>query len=103
MSGELRPVAMKNVDDRELEVVWEDDLVTRIRYSDLRAECPCAVCVDEWTGKRILRDDSIEADVRPISIALVGNYAVKFNWSDGHSTGIYTFERLREIGMRVKS
>jgi DUF971 family protein len=27
----------------------------------------------------------------------VGRYAIRFHWSDGHSTGIYTFEQLREL------
>jgi DUF971 family protein len=35
--------------------------------------------------------------VRPLSIDSVGRYAIRFHWSDGHSTGIYTFEHLREL------
>lgn len=88
---------MKNIEDRELEIIWDDDAVTRATYRDLRLACPCATCVNEWTGERMLDPAKIDANVRPKSLAWMGNYAVKFNWSDGHDTGIYTFAKLREV------
>ena len=63
---------------------------------DLRLACPCAGCVEEMSGKPLLDPASIPGDVRPLSIALVGAYGIKVQWSDGHSTGIYTFDRLLE-------
>lgn len=60
----------------------------------LRLACPCALCVDEMSGRALLNPDSVGADVRPVSVALVGAYGLKVRWSDGHDTGIYTFERL---------
>jgi ATP-binding protein involved in chromosome partitioning len=60
----------------------------------LRLACPCAACVDEMSGRAVLDPASIRADVRPVSLALVGAYGLKVQWSDGHATGIYTFERL---------
>jgi ATP-binding protein involved in chromosome partitioning len=60
----------------------------------LRLACPCAGCVEEMSGRPLLDPASVSADIRPISIALVGAYGLKIQWSDGHSTGIYTFERL---------
>lgn len=63
----------------------------------LRIECPCAGCVDELTGRRILRPDSVPADIRPLEISYVGRYALSFRWSDGHDTGIFPFRFLREI------
>jgi DUF971 family protein len=53
--------------------------------------------VDEWTGKQTLTEQAVPADVRPDKIDPVGLYALSFDWSDGHSTGIYTFERLAEM------
>jgi ATP-binding protein involved in chromosome partitioning len=38
--------------------------------------------------------------VIPRTITSVGNYAIQVNWSDGHSTGIYSFESLRAFGER---
>jgi len=61
---------------------------------DLRLACPCAGCVEEMSGRRLLNPASIPPDIRPVSIALVGAYGIRVHWSDGHSTGIYTFDRL---------
>jgi ATP-binding protein involved in chromosome partitioning len=61
---------------------------------ELRLSCPCAECVEEMSGRRLLQPESVPIDIRPVSIALVGSYGLKVNWSDGHGTGIYTFERL---------
>ena len=60
----------------------------------LRLACPCAACVDEMSGRALLDPASVATDVRPVSVALVGAYGLKVRWSDGHDTGIYTFERL---------
>jgi ATP-binding protein involved in chromosome partitioning len=60
----------------------------------LRLACPCAECVEEMSGRPLLQPGSVPADIRPISVGLVGSYGLKVVWSDGHSTGIYTFEKL---------
>lgn len=62
---------------------------------DLRLACPCAGCVEEMTGRALLDPETVPADVHPVSVALVGGYGIRIQWSDGHGTGIYTFERLR--------
>ena len=46
------------------------------------------------SGQPILDPSAVPADIRPVSLALVGAYGLRIQWSDGHSTGIYTFERL---------
>ena len=61
---------------------------------ELRLACPCAACVEEMTGRPLLDVATVPEDVRPVSLALVGAYGLRINWSDGHGTGIYTFERL---------
>ena len=61
---------------------------------ELRLACPCAACVEELSGRPILDPLSVPADIRPSSVVLVGAYGLRIHWSDGHSTGIYTFERL---------
>jgi ATP-binding protein involved in chromosome partitioning len=47
------------------------------------------------SGRPLLDPATVPADVRPVSVALVGGYGVRIRWSDGHDTGIYTFEQLR--------
>lgn len=46
---------------------------------------------------RILDPDTIPADIQPVAMSLTGNYALKIVWSDGHSTGLYTWDLLAEI------
>ena len=94
--------APKNVrahrEDAVLEIVWQEGGEDRIPFRLLRAECPCAVCVDELTGIRTLDVDSIPQDIHPTEIGLTGNYALNVQWSDGHSTGYFTWENLERIG-----
>jgi ATP-binding protein involved in chromosome partitioning len=62
----------------------------------LRLACACAVCVEEMSGRPLLDPAAIPNDIRPVSVALVGAYGLQVQWSDGHGTGIYTFDRLRQ-------
>jgi DUF971 family protein len=57
----------------------------------------CAACVDEFTGQRKVGHGSIPSTLERLSVAPVGNYALQFGWSDGHDTGIYTFDYLRKL------
>jgi len=61
----------------------------------LRLACPCAECVEEMSGRPLLDPARVGPDIRPVEIALVGAYGLRIRWSDGHGTGIYTFDRLR--------
>lgn len=81
----------------ELTATWGDGHVSTYAYRYLRQECPCAVCVDEWTHERRLDVAAIPSDIRVLSVDPVGNYAVRLNWSDGHNTGLYSFQRLRAL------
>jgi DUF971 family protein len=62
----------------------------------LRLACPCAAWIEEMTGRAILDPASVPGDIRPLTLALVGAYGLRIGWSDGHGTGIYTFDRLRQ-------
>ena len=61
----------------------------------LRLACRCASCTDEMSGRPLLDPAQVPPDVAPESVALVGGYGLRVRWSDGHDTGIYTFEQLR--------
>jgi len=63
---------------------------------ELRLACPCAACMEEMTGRALLDPASVAVDVQPMSLELVGSYGLRIRWSDGHDTGIYTFELLRK-------
>jgi ATP-binding protein involved in chromosome partitioning len=91
------PRSLRQAGPRELEIVWSDGHVSLYAVADLRRACPCASCVDELTGERILKAEEVAEDVKPASIEPVGRYALGIIWSDGHSTGIYAFEYLRSL------
>jgi ATP-binding protein involved in chromosome partitioning len=83
--------------ENEVRILWKDAHESNYTGYALRVGCRCAICIDEISRNKRLREESISRDVRPLSIDPVGRYALRFHWSDGHSTGIYTFEHLREL------
>ncbi len=88
--------SIKQIDEMTLGIDWADGRESHIPVRDLRIQCPCAHCVDEMTGERVLDEDLVLEDVHPITIEPVGRYALRVKWSDGHDTGIYTFQFLRK-------
>jgi len=83
-----------NRDVRQLAITWSDQRTSRFGFYQLRIACQCAGCVDENTGKRILDPARIPLDIAIQDLALVGNYALRITWSDGHNTGLYTWNFL---------
>ena len=91
------PEQIERVGSRGLRIVWEDGHESLLQNLELRFACSCAVCVDEITGVRKIRREQIPGDIHPTGMELVGNYALQITWSDGHATGIYTYELLRSL------
>ncbi|MGH7198201.1 MAG: P-loop NTPase [Candidatus Omnitrophota bacterium] len=100
IQGETKIVPAKVGPPGEPKIVieWSDGKKSVYEARDLRLACPCAGCVHEVTGKKLLDPKSVPADVRAASINTVGRYALQINWSDGHNTGIYAFDKLRRLG-----
>ena len=80
-----------------LSIVWADGHVSVLEPKPLRLACRCAHCEDEWTGERRITSAAIPDDIALLELRPVGRYGYQLTWSDGHNTGIYTFERLREM------
>ena len=97
MSGKPVPVEIKQSGVRELRIAWSDGQVNDFDVVELRRSCRCANCVDELTGAQILHPSQVGEDVRPQTIRQVGNYAFQVNWTDGHTSGIFTFDYLRQL------
>lgn len=86
-----------NPEATHLRISWADGHVSDFPPRLLRVACVCAGCVDELTGRRILREEDVPDDVHPLAIEYVGRYALRFRWSDGHDTGIHPFDYLRRL------
>jgi DUF971 family protein len=80
-----------------LRITWADGRECHFKAPDLRRNCPCAQCVNEWTGQRVLQPEAVSDELSINDISIVGRYALSFRWSDGHETGIYSFRYLREL------
>jgi ATP-binding protein involved in chromosome partitioning len=80
-----------------LALSWADGLEQHLPPRDLRLACACAQCRDEMSGARLLAPDGVPLDIRITRIWSVGNYALAMTFSDGHGTGIYTFNSLRAM------
>ena len=81
-----------------LEISWTDGHRTEYDTVTLRWLCPCAYCRGEagMPGWLDSKPDLTSEQTRLVDLQLVGQYAVAPVWADGHATGFYTFERLRE-------
>ena len=98
---EIEPREIQHADDSTLRITWADNRECRYKAVDLRRMCPCAQCVNEWTGERMLKPESIADEIAIRDLSLVGRYAINFRWNDGHETGIYSFRYLRELCERT--
>jgi prepilin-type processing-associated H-X9-DG protein len=81
-------------------ITWADGHVSAYALAWLRANCPCAVCTeDPWAAAQNPDALSLSASPPPsteiVGAELVGGYAIRFVWADGHDSGIYTFAALR--------
>ena len=98
---EARQIIEEN--DSEVSIVWSDETENRYNAAQLRRACPCAGCVNEWTGEKILKPDDVTENLSFSSIAIVGRYALNFHFSDGHDTGIFSFQYLRNLASGEKA
>lgn len=107
---EPHPTGLSLTPDGRLQIQWSDQQTRTYRVRELRDACPCATCREKRTAEMnepvplfpILKPE----EARPLAIQgmqPVGNYAYSIAFSDGHDTGIYTIESLREMGDVVAS
>ena len=97
----VEPTQIVEESESEISIKWSDDSETRFTAVQLRRSCPCAGCVDEWTGKKTLQDNAVPEDLTIKHTSIVGRYALNFHFSDGHETGIFSFKYLRDLNQTV--
>jgi DUF971 family protein len=99
-----QPTKLELAAPDRLRISWSDGQVREYPVRELRDTCPCATCREKRNAppaEAPLLPVITEAEARPLRITAmspVGNYAYSIDFSDGHNTGIYTLELLREIG-----
>ena len=102
-SPSAHPASIRRLPDGSVEIGWSDGVRSPYSPRLLRDACPCATCREERAApkpKGLLTVLSPQ-ELVPLSIAgmqPVGQYAYSIEFSDGHSSGIYTLEYLRELG-----
>ena len=100
------PVRLQVEGGDRLVIEWSDQVQHALGFALLRKNCPCAGCRTEREAPRpmlpIIKLEEAQPP-RPRSIQPVGRYAYQFEWNDGHNSGIYTFEFLRQLGQQVES
>lgn len=78
---------------RAVRIRWSDGLETAYSFEGLRGWCPCATCQGHSSQTRFIPTEN----PRPTGHEGVGRYALRFLWADGHSTGMYSYQWLRDI------
>ncbi len=102
-----QPTKLELPGGTRLRITWSDAQVREYSFRELRENCPCATCREQRNAPPAspLQLPIISAaQARPLTIAAmkpVGNYAYSIDFSDGHSTGIYTLESLRGMGQEL--
>ena len=105
MSGTFLPTDLSLTHDSQLRIEWSDGKTMLYPIAKLRAACPCATCREKNTDdekpkkKMAILSASEAAPLRIASMRPVGNYAYQISFSDDHSSGIFTLELLRSIGI----
>jgi len=104
MSSQTTPIRLDLKRDEKLEIEWEDGHVCVYNIGYLRSMCPCAQCKIVREGESKKKRTSLKilpgnfaAPVTAVGAELVGNYALRIDWSDKHGSGIYSFQYLRDI------
>ena len=114
MQIKLKPLAItlnkKDLSNQFLEIEWNDGKVCQYPLSHLREACPCATCREKRAEPKkpnnpLALNVLSATEARPLTIdgmKPVGNYAYSIEFSDGHDTGIFTFDLLQKLGQPVE-
>ena len=102
-----RPKKLEAITADQLQITWDDGVVRRYGIRELRDACPCATCREKKRARQ--QDEAMlpvlsAAETAPLKVLAmdpIGNYAYGIRFSDGHDTGIYQLELLRELGTEV--
>jgi len=88
-----------------IKIDWKDQHHSDYPLGYLRDECPCATCTGAHGAEPQRSNYSAPPSpfqmytpkLKMLSVEPVGQYAIRIDWSDGHNTGIYSFDHFRKI------
>lgn len=83
-------------EEKKVVITWGDGETFETSFEFLRVFCPCAGCKGHHPSQAKLIDG--KRDVGITGIEPVGSYAIKINFSDGHDTGLFTWDNLYDMG-----
>lgn len=99
----MSPLKIQVKDKKYLYILWDDKSESRILLSVLRKYCPCANCAADRHNRPAGYIPLLsEAHLTLVKIEHIGSYAIRLYWKDGHDTGIYNYEFLKEFGEEGK-
>jgi DUF971 family protein len=100
-------VRVKVTEGTGMEIDWSDGHKSSWSFVFLRDACPCAVCLEERKKQGRKPGEPKPKPTNPLQVFTppakavgasgVGRHAIQFNWEDGHTGGIYTWDYLRRI------
>ena len=96
--------SIEQISDQVITIKWDDNREQIYFAEHIRGKCPCASCKDKEAEKPANPFKVLKANPNNVVFTgweLVGRYAVRFSFSDNHSTGIYTYEFLQQIGEKA--
>lgn len=107
MEVKLEPIEIERLSEKFIRIKWLDGFDSTISLENLRNNCPCAECQGEEIGGTrirlpVLNVQSKQRKYEIVSIEPIGNYALQIHWGDGHNTGIYSYEYLRNLMERFR-
>ena len=93
----IQPKKIFRTKDGRLGFEWNEGSRGACTIRALRLACPCALCVDEHTSEKLLDDSTIPCDIQLQKVQSIGRYAAGLTFSDGHNSGIYPYDKLKEL------
>ena len=97
------PVAITaDVDARTVRIEWADGQENVYDFEQLRWACPCAHCRGEMGQPGVLdfTDRLTPEQTELVNIEAVGHYAIRPTFTDGHGSGIFSWDYLYDLGER---
>ena len=104
----VRPTKLELAGDDRLRIEWSCGTTREYEFRQLRDACPCATCREqrnqpaEQSGLLPVLSAAEAQPLRILGMEPVGNYAYSIKFSDGHDTGIFQFDLLRELGVATQ-